>query len=962
MMDLDDIVTELVTLDDPSHNAQTIVSHLDSDQLLLVAEGLKRKVLFFLRSDAQKASDLTTLILRIAEWRQNAPLVRALGLQTQAIVLTLKERDYELALERFAESNAAYEEQKHELGIAIGQVARVWALACLQRFDEAFIAGDWAENVLTKHAAHQTLAALSNNLTAIYIRNGQDAEALDRIVKVEAAYSQLGEEGKRRRPLALINRAFVLRNLGRFQESLVANEQALTIAEELGQTANIARAKENLGITYFVLGQFNKAHVYLQEARDLFLADQRYRDAILVELFISDGYLQLRRFEAVLEKCRQVRQTFQEAGTKFEIAQAFLNEATALAGLNEFEQAHEVLDEARQIFIAENNMAWQIRTDLEEALLYYRQQRHQDCLVVANACLSRPEIVDQPVIRARAQIIVAQAALDLGELELAQTQTAQALQIAREKDLPALSYQCHYLSGQIALAGEDLEGALAQYEAAILELEKLQGQIMIEFRADFLVDKETVYANAVDLCLEMDDAQLALEYAERAKSRSLLFLLSHHLDLKIGAKTPQDQPLVDQLIHLREKRDRLYRRWETGETPGSNVNLQVQDKSLEGAREEARQDIVTTEDEIRKLWHRLLVRNAAYSRDASLWQVYSKLEHVRPSPDTLIIEYFVLEESLVAFLISSGGVRACRLAVSMETINRQRQRLWHNFSTLVHMPQLGVELTRKAQRILYEFYHLLIEPFADQMKPFRRLIIVPHGTLHYVPFHAFFDGEEYLLANHQISYLPGSSFIGANQTNGTGSSRALVMGNDREGALLHVAAETEVIAQRLETTPYLNQAATLERFREQAPQANIVHIAAHGDFRPDNPLFSGLHLNDGLLTTLDIFNLTLPASLVTLSACQTGRGVVGGGDELLGLMRAFLAAGTASLLLTLWRVDDEATAAMMRDFYAALMAGQPKIVALQQTQQHIIASNKERPTGHPYYWAPFFLVGDAGRV
>ncbi len=961
-MRLDDVVDKLVGLVDSERASQTIVAQLEIDDLLTVAEGLKRQVLFYLRSDALRASQITDLILSIVNWRQDAPLVRALGLQTKAIVLTLAEREYEAALDLFDESNAIYAKHEHELGIAVGQVARVWALACLQRFDEAFAGGDWAEGVLVRHDAHRTLAALSNNLAAIYIRNGQDAEALERIIKVEAAYKHLGAEGERRLPLALINRAFVLRNLGRFQESLEANQDALQTAVKLSQTANIARAKENLGITYFVLGQFNKAHVYLQEARDLFLKDQRYRDAILVELFISDGYLHLRRFEAVLDKCKQVRATFQEAGTQFEIAQAYLNEATALAGLKEFDQAHQVLDEARQIFIAEDNLTWQVRTDLEEALLYYHQRHYLTCKNAAASCISRLQTRQLPLMKAQAQIITARAAIALGEIDQAQALIDQALNTAQEKDLPALSYQCHYLSGNISLTREDYKIALVAYEAAIRELEKLQGQIMVEFRADFLADKEGVYASAVELCLEIGSPHTALDYAERAKSRSLLFLLSHHIDLKIEAQAPQDRPLVDQLLMLREKRDRLYRRWETGETPGSNINQQVDQKSLEVAREEARKDIVVTEDEIRKMWHRLLARNTAYAQDASLWQVHTWLDQSKLGIDTLVIEYFMLAEGPVAFLISNDNVTAYHLSVSKETLERQQQRLWHNFNTFKRVPHLAPVLTTKAQTILHQYYRLLIEPFAPQLQSYSRLIIVPHGTLHYLPFHAFFDGRNYLLSSYQISYLPGSSFIGVNQAESITEPRALVIGYDRGGHLPYVATEVEVVARNLNTAPYVNGAATRLCFQEQAPQAQIIHVAAHGDFRQDSPLFSGLHLSDGLLTTLDIFNLSLPASLVTLSACQTGRGVIGGGDELLGLMRAFLAAGTASLLLTLWRVEDEITANMMGDFYALLKAGDSKIGALQQSQKQIIANHTGQPAGHPFFWAPFFLVGDSGRI
>ena len=101
----------------------------------------------------------------------------------------------------------------------------------------------------------------------------------------------------------------------------------------------------------------------------------------------------------------------------------------------------------------------------------------------------------------------------------------------------------------------------------------------------------------------------------------------------------------------------------------------------------------------------------------------------------------------------------------------------------------------------------------------------------------------------------------------------------------------------------------------------------------------------------------------TLSACQTGRTVVGGGDELLGLMRAFLGAGAASLVLSLWAVEDRSTARLMESFYGRLARGQSKSEALRAAQLEFIQSDAGAENGsytHPYYWAPFFLVGDPG--
>jgi CHAT domain-containing protein len=180
--------------------------------------------------------------------------------------------------------------------------------------------------------------------------------------------------------------------------------------------------------------------------------------------------------------------------------------------------------------------------------------------------------------------------------------------------------------------------------------------------------------------------------------------------------------------------------------------------------------------------------------------------------------------------------------------------------------------------------------------------------------------------------------------------------------------EAQAIAALLGGQLVLEDEATPARVRRAASECNILHLAAHGDFRPDNPLFCGVALANGWLTTLDIFNLRLKASLVTLSACQTGRSVVGGGDELLGLMRAFLYAGAASLVMSLWAVEDRSTAQFMGTFYRKLAKGCPKGTALRYAQLQFVQGNSlegdpaAEAHSHPYFWAPFFLVGDTGPV
>jgi len=276
------------------------------------------------------------------------------------------------------------------------------------------------------------------------------------------------------------------------------------------------------------------------------------------------------------------------------------------------------------------------------------------------------------------------------------------------------------------------------------------------------------------------------------------------------------------------------------------------------------------------------------------------------------------------------------------------------------------DLVRNAQGILHQMYALLLEPVRHRLRAYSELIIVPHGNLHYLPFHALHDGERYLIESHAVSYLPAASLLRYCREVQPTSDAALVVGDTYQGRLSHTLQEAQAVASLWGAQLATGDQATRETIQRDAPRCRLVHLASHGEFRTDNPLFSGLAFSNGWLTTLDIFNLRLNASLVTLSACVTGRSVIGGGDELLGLLRAFLYAGTQSLLLSQWAVDDRSTAVLMERFYRELQSGATKGEALRQAQRAFLSAAQQRLDGeaeayaHPYYWAPFFLVGDPG--
>jgi CHAT domain-containing protein len=364
------------------------------------------------------------------------------------------------------------------------------------------------------------------------------------------------------------------------------------------------------------------------------------------------------------------------------------------------------------------------------------------------------------------------------------------------------------------------------------------------------------------------------------------------------------------------------------------------------------------------------VRSADYAQDADLWRVQVDSPQPYLDEETLLLEYFIARGEVLAFSVTRSDIVCHRHLATLSRLSRTMSLLHFNLGRI--SPLLlarGEALENEAANLrdlLAQLYTALVYPITGRLNAFKHLIIVPHGLLHYLPFHALFDGERYLLEQREVSYMPSSSLLRLTHRREGGGLRtasALVVGHSLNGALPHALAEARRVAGRLPaSTSLLEGEATRSNLEARARTAGIIHLATHGEFRIDAPLFSTLYLADGPLTATDVFNLELDASLVTLSACQSGVSGIGAGDELVGFSRAFLYAGTASLLMSLWRVEDQATASMMDRFYEGLLQGQRKPAALRQAQLALLSGDEGEAYRHPFFWAPFFLIGDRGEL
>ncbi len=959
-----ELVEQLLTLPDITTRRRFLEEHksLLNEE---VARLLDLQYAHFLRADIRLSLDLTSLLCYMAELTNN-PLYKAWSLVLEADARSIGLGEYEPAIALYDEATVIYQALGDAAEQAWSQACKVSALSHLGRYEEALEIGHRISPILEAHGYRRSLANLTVSLGNVYSRRGEDFESLAMYDRAVELYQQLGKEGTRDWAMIQNNRAYALRNLGRFDTSSKSSKMARDTFLKLDEPVGAARAEQYLARTYFVLGRFNEALDLLDHVREVFAADGRKRDAMMVELAISDCLLELRRFPDVLEKCQRVRGLFAELGAHRVEALALINEGVAYAQLRRYEEALNSLSQARQIFAALGSQVQAASTDLERAAILFCEDRYLESLALAQECIATFKAYSLPIEEAQALIVAARAALALRESSQVCEFLQEALRVGEEVNIPTVRYQSHSLLGALFAAQGDLETARMEYELAIHEVEQLRGQLMVEFRVSFLEGKENLYEEMVRICINQHQPLLGLDYAERAKSRALLDLLAYRLDLTIQAREPEDEPLVEELVLLRAERDHHYLRWES-DGEGAEKNGRSWTTTAGSLSQEAQQQVLVLEKKITDLWHRLLIRNADYAREAALWSVRTESAQPYLDQDTLLVEYYSIHGKLVVFLLTKNHVQFIPLDNDLTGIKALMQRLQLNLHTVPKSPPHAMAaLKANAQAILHQLYQLLITPFEKQLAGYSKLIIVPHNALHYLPFHALHDGNSYLIERYEISYLPSSSSLRYCYGARPASSQTIVFGHSSNNYLPYAVEEAQKIATLLSGQVFLEEHASVAKLYQSLQDCHILHFATHGDFRLDNPLFSGLALADGWLTTMDIFNLRLKASLVTLSACQTGRNVMGGGDELLGLMRAFLSGGAASIALTLWAVEDRSTAQIMETFYRRLVNGSPKGAALRHAQiqfirgEHNLSDVQPEYYAHPYFWAPFFLVGDAG--
>lgn len=328
------------------------------------------------------------------------------------------------------------------------------------------------------------------------------------------------------------------------------------------------------------------------------------------------------------------------------------------------------------------------------------------------------------------------------------------------------------------------------------------------------------------------------------------------------------------------------------------------------------------------------------------------------APDEVVVAYHTLPDHLVAWVLTHDGIREARFPMALSRADLTRLVEAYRDALVGRNPNIAAAADQIGR--------LLLAPL--QIKAGKRVVIVPHGPLHYLPFQALRLDGKYLIERNPVSIAPSVSIAARLAEHAPlAQSGLLGFGNptvDPSVAAPLPGAEREVRSLAVDFPDarlFFGEQATRDRFDEYAPQSQLVHVASHALVDTLDPLHSKVLFTDGngqpvYLEAKDVMALKLDGvSLLTLSACESGLGRVENGDEVLGFTRAFLSAGTSSLLASLWPVSDAATEKLMTTFYGDLAHGANAQDAMRDAQRAVLANPA---TAHPYYWAPFNLIGN----
>lgn len=936
---------ELTALRNPKSRRQYITQHRQELSLDLIVQ-LADKARPLLRINPRKSLALSETALELARvlddelalahaMRMKANAEYALGHHRSAVKL------YNSAAERFEELG-----ENTELGRTLS--VAILSLNLCAEYDKAFESAERARKIFSELKDHLRVARVDINLGNVFHRQDRFAEALScyrRAYRVVLDHRDAEGIG-----VVLSNLSVCLISIGEFSEALQTYQEAREVCIKHSMPRLVAQADYNIAYLHYLRGEYSRAIEMLLSTRSVCVElEDRYHHA-LCNLDLSELYVELNLSGDAADLATRARDEFRSLCMGYEEAKALAFCAMAMSQMGQTTRSLQLFTQARSIFIKQRNRVWPSLIDLYKAVVLFNEDRRTEAARLASAAL---EFFDSSLLLGKAalcRLLLARIAQQAGAFETAQMHCVAALKKLSNVQSPLLKHQAFLLMGQIQRACGEQRNAYSCFRSSRHYLEMLRTNVRgQELKLAFLKNRLEVYEMLVRSCLN-DSSESSLReafgYIEEAKSR---VLMNQMLQPAAEEEPKQGNPeSAKQIAKLRNELNCYYNLIELEQ-------LRMKTPSTEGS---ARLDsqVRLRESELLCMLREADSEQLAQTPGAtSLGSV--SIDEIREAipEDTLILEYFQTGDEILACILGHDRLEITSVT-SADRIGGALRLLRFQFSKF----RLGLEYTKTFQDCLLQstcshlkvLYDELVLPIRQKLNT-SNVVIVPHGALHYVPFHALWNGSAFIFDEYTISYAPSASVYSVcvrrkSDTRG----KALVMGVADDRAPFIEDEVRSVSAILRDANTYFGSAATKEVLEREGPRSRIVHIATHGRFRQDNPIFSAIRLGDFYLNLYDIYRLRLPAELVTLSGCATGLNSITAGDELIGLARGLFQAGAHSLVLSLWDAHDASTAEFMRSFYTRLGHGLSRAWALKQAMLEV----RER-WPHPYHWAPFVLMG-----
>lgn len=872
---------------------------------------------------------------------------------------------------RFQEAIAALEEATRladdagaTLEAARARLTTLHALARMGRYDDAIAAGQAARAAFMSVGEAVLAARADINLGVTQRMRDCPREAIEHF---ERARGVLGDQ-----PMLLAqlesNRAEALLDLDRFDEAERAFEAARGEFLRVGARRAAGIVEGNLADLAGRQGRLDLALVHFERALQQLGEQESPGDTARLLTEQADALAAIGMHAEAAEAYRRAIPVLREREMAWESARALAGLGRALIALDKHDEARGTLASAAEAFAALRHSTGLGRVRISQAAAAAVDGLTEEAEVLLTQAMHL--LADRPAELVLTRLHLSTLALRSGRMDEAERLAQSALVEARQLDMAPLVADLLHAIARVQRARGQTREAAASLREAIAEIERVRGMLGADrFRAAFLGGRSAVYEDAVGAVLDQAGPNAAAEaflLAERAKSRSLLDQLHGGAQLTdslaSGAAEPAEARLMGELSKLRRELNALY--------------AQLDSPMAKRAYEPGvwRRSVRDYESKIAGLEGRL----ASTQRYASVFGEPIGLAAARAllSEGTGLVEFFAEPGRLSAVAATRAGARVIRGIAGPREVSERLESLYFQIGRAVAkgLPDgpAGERLAAAAEVECAALHRLLVAPLAEFIAPLNRLIIVPHGGLHGVPFHALSDGRGSLGGALEIAYAPSASVLDQlvrRPARPGGPETRVVVGYSDE-MIPHAEREAREIASRLSggrlggARLITGAEATIARVTEAMHGASLVHLATHARFIASNPLASGVRLADGWLTAREIYGMRLDAAEVVLSGCDTGRSVATAGEELMGLSRAFLVAGARSLVMSLWPAHDQSTAEFMvsiyTDRYDEAAGNVPEKAAgncgmCGPIRRAWAGLRARRP--HLAAWAPFVLIG-----